>query len=93
MINRWIDDLDAPDRSMDGVSPLPNQNKNKVSNLGPWLHRLLVLSTIIMTILFQEQIIQLLELVNIHNNIMLVIVQFIFIIIFWGVFHKIFQLS
>ena len=93
MINRWIDDLDAPDRSMDGVSPLPNQNKNKVSNLGPWLHRLLVLSTILMTILFQEQIIQLLELVNIHNNIMLVIVQFIFIIIFWGVFHKILQLS
>ena len=93
MINRWIDDLDAPDRSMDGVSPLPNQNKNKVSNLGPWLHRLLVLSTILMTILFQEQIIQLLELVNIHNNIMLVIVQFIFIIIFWGVFHKILRLS
>ncbi len=93
MINRWIDDLDAPDRSMNGPSPLPNQNKNKMSNLGPWLHRLLVLSTILMTILFQEQIIQLLELVNIHNNIMLVIVQFIFIIIFWGVFHKILRLS
>ena len=93
MINRWIDDLDAPDRSMNGPSPLPNQNKNKMSNLGPWLHRLLVLSTILMTILFQEQIIQLLELVNVHNNIMLVIVQFIFIIIFWGVFHKILRLS
>ena len=93
MINRWIDDLDAPDRSMNGPSPLPNQNKNKMSNLWPWLHRLLVLSTILMTILFQEQIIQLLELVNIHNNIMLVIVQFIFIIIFWGVFHKILRLS
>ena len=78
---------------MNGPSPLPNQNKNKMSNLGPWLHRLLVLSTILMTILFQEQIIQLLELVNIHNNIMLVIVQFIFIIIFWGVFHKILRLS
>ena len=93
MINRWIDDLDAPDRSMDGVSPLPNQNKNKVSNLGPWLHRLLVLSTIIMTILFQEQIIELLRLVNIVNNIMLVIIQFFLIIIFWGAFHKILRLS
>ena len=93
MINRWIDDLDAPDRSMDGVSPLPNQNKNKVSNLGPWLHRLLVLSTIIMTILFQEQIIELLRLVNIVNNIMLVIIQFLLIIIFWGAFHKILGLS
>ena len=93
MINRWIDDLDAPDRSMDGVSPLPNQNKNKVSNLGPWLHRLLVLSTIIMTILFQEQIIELLGLVNIVNNIMLVIIQFFLIIIFWGAFHKILGLS
>ena len=90
MINRWIDDLDTPDRSMDGVSPLPNQNKNKVSNLGPWLHRLLVISTILITILFQEHII---ELVNITNNIMLVIIQFIIIIIFWGIFHKILQLS
>lgn len=90
MINRWIDDLDTPDRSMDGASPLPNQNKNKVSNLGPWLHRLLVISTILITILFQEHII---ELVNITNNIMLVIIQFIIIIIFWGIFHKILQLS
>ena len=90
MINRWIDDLGTPDRSMDGVSPLPNQNKNKVSNLGPWLHRLLVISTILITILFQEHII---ELVNITNNIMLVIIQFIIIIIFWGIFHKILQLS
>ena len=90
MINRWIDDLDAPDRSMDGVSPLPNQNRNKVSNLGPWIHRLLVISTILITILFQEHII---ELVNITNNIMLVIIQFIIIIIFWGIFHKILQLS
>ena len=63
MINRWIDDLDAPDRSMDGVSPLPNQNRNKVSNLGPWIHRLLVISTILITILFQEDIVELLELV------------------------------
>ena len=93
MINRWIDDLDAPDRNMDGVSPLPNQNKNKVSNLGPWLHRLLVIITILITILFQEHIIELLELVNIINNIMLVIIQFIIIIIFWGAFHKILQLS
>ena len=93
MINRWIDDLDTTDRSMDGASPLPNQNKNKVSNLGPWLHRLLVISTILITILFQEHIIELLELVNIINNIMLVIVQFIIIIIFWGIFHKILQLS
>ena len=90
MINRWIDDLDTTDRSMDGASPLPNQNKNKVSNLGPWLHRLLVISTILITILFQEHII---ELVNITNNIMLVIIQFIIIIIFWGIFHKILQLS
>ena len=90
MINRWIDDLDTPDRSMDGASSLPNQNKNKVSNLGPWLHRLLVISTILITILFQEHII---ELVNITNNIMLVIIQFIIIIIFWGIFHKILQLS
>ena len=93
MINRWIDDLDAPDRSMDGVSPLPNQNRNKVSNLGPWLHRLLVISTILITILFQEHIIELLELVNIINNIILVIIQIIIIIIFWGIFHKILQLS
>ena len=90
MINRWIDDLDTTDRSMDGASPLPNQNKNKVSNLGPWMHRLLVISTILITILFQEHII---ELVNITNNIMLVIIQFIIIIIFWGIFHKILQLS
>ena len=93
MINRWIDDLDTPDRSMDGASPLPNQNKNKVSNLGPWLHRLLVISTILITILFQEHIIELLELVNITNNIMLVIIQFIVIIIFWGIFHKVLRLS
>ena len=93
MINRWIDDLDAPDRSMDGVSPLPNKNKNKMSELGPWLHRLLVITTILITILFQEDIIKLLELVNIINNIMLVIIQIIIIIIFWGIFHKILQLS
>ena len=93
MINRWIDDLDTPDSSMDGASPLPNQNKNKVSNLGPWLHRLLVISTILITIFFQEYIKELLELVNIINNIMLVIIQFIIIIIFWGIFHKILQLS
>ena len=93
MINRWIDDLGAPDRGMNGSLPLPNQKENIASKFGPWLHRFLVFSTIIMTIFFQEQIIQLLELVNIHNNIMLVIVQFIFIIIFWGVFHKILRLS
>ena len=93
MINRWIDDLDAPDRSMNGPSPLPNQNKNKVNEIGPWIHRLLVLSTFMITILFQEQIIELLGLVNIVNNVFLVIVQLIIIIISWGVFHKILRLS
>ncbi len=93
MINRWIDELEAPDRGMNGSLPLPNQNKNKVNEIGPWIHRLLVLSTFMITILFQEQIIELLGLVNIVNNIFLVIVQLIIIIISWGVFHKILRLS
>ena len=93
VINRWIDELEAPDRGMNGSLPLPNQNKNKVNEIGPWIHRLLVLSTFMITILFQEQIIELLGLVNIVNNVFLVIVQLIIIIISWGVFHKILRLS
>jgi len=93
VINRWIDDLGAPDRGMNGSLPLPNQKENMASKFGPWLHRFLVLSTIIITIFFQEQIIELLGLVGIANNFILVIVQLIVIIIFWGTFHKILRLS
>jgi len=46
-----------------------------------------------MTIFFQEQIIELLGLVDLENIFILVIVQLIVIIIFWGAFHKILRLS
>ena len=55
MIKRWFDDLWGLERSMDESSPLPNLKLQKVGNSGPWLHRLLVLSTIFLTIFYQEK--------------------------------------
>ena len=61
MIKRWFDDLWGLERSMDESSPLPNLKLQKVGNSGPWLHRLLVLSTISLTIFYQEKIVDIFE--------------------------------
>ena len=93
MIKRWIDDLWGLERSMDETSPLPNLKLQKVSNSGPWLHRLLVLSTIFLTIFYQEKIVDIFESVNLTNMALIIITQFIMIIFFWGILHKFLRLS
>ena len=91
MIKRWIDDLDAPDRCMNDHPSLINEGK--VSKFGPWLHRFLVLITILITISFQEQIVEILQSLDIENNLIILIIQFVFIIFIWGTLHKILRLS
>lgn len=93
MIKRWFDDLWGLERSMDESSPLPNLKLKKVGNSGPWLHRLLVLSTIFLTIFYQEKIIDIFESVNLTNMALIIIIQFIMIIFFWGTLHKFLRLS
>ena len=91
MIKRWIDDLDAPDRCMNDHPSLINEGK--VSKFGPWLHRFLVFITILITISFQEQIVEILQSLDIENNLIILIIQFVFIIFIWGTLHKILRLS
>ena len=91
MIKRWIDDLDAPDRCMNDHPSLINEGK--VSKFGPWLHRFLVFITILITISFQEQIVEILQSLDIENNLIVLIIQFVFIIFIWGTLHKILRLS
>lgn len=93
MIKRWFDDLWGLERSMDESYPLPNLKLQKVGNSGPWLHRLLVLSTIFLTIFYQEKIIDIFESVNLTNMALIIIIQFIMIIFFWGTLHKFLRLS
>ncbi len=93
MIKRWFDDLWGLERSMDESSPLPNLKLQKVGNSGPWLHRLLVLSTIFLTIFYQEKIVDIFESVNLTNMALIIIIQFIMIIFFWGILHKFLRLS
>lgn len=93
MIKRWIDDLWGLERSMDETSPLPNLKLQKVSNSGPWLHRLLVLSTISLAIFYQEKIVDIFESVNITNMTLIISIQFIMIIYSWGILHKFLRLS
>ena len=93
MIKRWIDDLWGLEGSMDEPSPLPNLKLQKVGNSGPWLHRLLVLSTIFLTIFYQEKIVDIFESVNLTNMALIIIIQFIMIIFFWGILHKFLRLS
>ena len=93
MIKRWFDDLWGLERSMDESPPLPNLKLQKVGNSGPWLHRLLVLSTIFLTIFYQEKIIDIFESVNLTNMALIIIIQFIMIIFFWGTLHKFLRLS
>ena len=75
MIKRWIDDLDTSDRCMNGQPTLTNEDK--VSKLGPWLHRFLVFITILITISFQEQILEILQSLDIENNLILYIIQYL----------------
>ncbi len=91
MIKRWIDDLDAPDRCMNDHPSLINEGK--VSKFGPWLHRFLVFITILITISLQEQIVEILQSLDIENNLIVLIIQFVFIIFIWGTLHKILRLS
>ena len=91
MIKRWIDDLDAPDRGMNDHPSLTNSKK--VSRFGPWLHRFLVFITILITILFQEQIVELLQSLGIENNIIIIVIEFVLIISIWGTLHKMLRLS
>ena len=91
MIKRWIDDLDAPDRGMNDHPSLTNGKK--VSRFGPWLHRFLVFITILITILFQEQIVELPQSLGIENNIIIIVIEFVLIIFIWGALHKILRLS
>lgn len=93
MIERWIDDLDACDRPMDEHPPLSNEQADKVTKFGPWLHRFLVFSTIIITISFQEQIVEIFQSINIENNVIILIIEFVSIISLWGIIHKILRLS
>ena len=93
MIKRWFDDLWGLERSMDESSPLPNLKLQKVGNSVPWLHRLLVLSTIFLTIFYQEKIVDIFESVNLTNIALIIIIQFIMIIFFWGILHKFLRLS
>jgi len=91
VIKRWIDDLDAPDRCMNDHPSLINEGK--VSKFGPWLHRFLVFITILITISLQEQIVEILQSLDIENNLIVLIIQFVFIIFIWGTLHKILRLS
>ena len=91
MIKRWIDDLDASDRCMNDHPSLINEGK--VSKFGPWLHRFLVFITILITISLQEQIVEILQSLDIENNLIVLIIQFVFIIFIWGTLHKILRLS
>ncbi len=91
MIKRWIDDLDAPDRCMNDHPSLINEGK--VSKFGPWLHRFLVFITILITISLQEQIVEILQSLDIENNLIVLIIQFVSIIFIWGTLHKILRLS
>ena len=91
MIKRWIDDLDTSDRCMNDQPTLTNEDK--VIKFGPWLHRFLVLITILITISFQEQIVENLQSLDIENNLIILIIQFVFIIFIWGTLHKILRLS
>ena len=93
MIERWIDDLDACDRPMDGRPPLSRQQTDKVTKIGPWLHRFLVFSTILITILFQEQIVEIFQSISIENNVIILSIEFISIISLWGIIHKKLRLS
>ena len=65
---------------MDESSPLPNLELQKVGNSGPWLHRLLVLSTIFLIIFYQQKIVHIFESVNFTNMALIIIIQFIMII-------------
>ena len=91
MIKRWIDDLDAPDRCMNDHPSLINEGK--VSKFGPWLHRFLVFITILITISLQEQIVEILQSLDVENNLIALIIQFVFIIFILGTLHKILRLS
>ncbi len=91
MIKRWIDDPDTPDRGMNDHTSLTNENE--VSRFGPWLHRFLVFITILITISLQEQIVEILQSLDIENNLIVLIIQFVFIIFIWGTLHKILRLS
>lgn len=91
MIKRWIDDPDTPDRVMNDHTSLTNENE--VSRFGPWLHRFLVFITILITILFQEQFVELLQSLGIENNIIIIVIEFVLIIFIWGAIHKILRLS
>jgi hypothetical protein len=93
VIDRWIDDLDACDRLMDGRPPLSNQQADKVTKFGPWLHRFLVFGTILITILFQEQIVEIFHSIGIENNVIILSIELISIISLWGIIHKILRLS
>jgi hypothetical protein len=85
---RWIDDLYTPDRCMVGPDPLPNQNRNQGVRVGPWVHRFFTTIIILLTIYLQNEIQDFFDEINIMNELIRVIIQFLIIVFLLGFGHK-----
>lgn len=66
---------------------------NKVETSGPWFHRFVVIISILLIVLFQDKIINNLQSLGIESRLLILVIEIMSIIFFWGTLHKIFRLS
>jgi hypothetical protein len=85
---RWIHDLEAHERSMLENIPLPNQQKKQGKKFGPRFHRMMFLFVVSIIIITQDQIQSMFEEINIMNEMLRIMIQFLLIIIFLGLAHR-----
>lgn len=90
---RWIDDLVALERSMTEGIPLPNQEKSQGKTWGPWVHRFLFIFTIMITFYMQNDIQNLFDKINVSSDLLRIILQFLAIVSFWGLVHKLLRFN
>ena len=68
--------------------PLPNQYENMGESFGPWGHRILFLLTLTIILYSQNNIMNILNQIEITNNSLRIIIQFVTIVTLLGLGHR-----
>ena len=73
---------------MSEAEPLPNQHKKNGKSFGPWKHRILCILIFTAILYSQNKIINLLSDLEIMNNSLRIIIQFVTIVILLSLGHQ-----